>query len=219
MTARFLTLCAASACLFLAACGGGGSDAPGADTSAGGSRSQAPLAGGGSALPPAPAGLSGNVTCVNMQIGAIDLDSVIVPDNAACALAGTRLNGSIIVGTGARLDAVAVNVNGNVQAEGSEHVALTEASFVGGSVQIKQGGSARVDGIRISGDLQFDAMRDQVTASGNRVGGNVQVVGNRGGAAIDGNTIVGNLQCKENLPAPTGGANVATIKEDQCRDL
>lgn len=38
--------------------------------------------------------------------------------------------------------------------------------------------------------------------------------------AIRGNTIDGNLQCKENLPAPTGGGNVVGgSAEDQCAAL
>lgn len=218
MTTRYFTVCAASACWFLAACGGG-SDVPEADASAaaaGSGRNQAVLASRSNALTPAPAGLSGNVTCLNMQIDAIAVDSVIVPANAACTLLGTRLNGNIIVGAGATLDAAAVNVTGSVQAEGAAHVALAGASLVGGSVQIKQGGSARVDGLRIGGDLQIDAMRGQVAATGNRLGGSMQLVGNLGGVAVDGNTMVGNLQCKENLPAPVASNNQAALIEDQC---
>ena len=37
--------------------------------------------------------------------------------------------------------------------------------------------------------------------------------------SLNGNAMIGNLQCKENLPAPTGSDNVATSKEDQCRAL
>jgi hypothetical protein len=29
----------------------------------------------------------------------------------------------------------------------------------------------------------------------------------------------GALQCTGNLPAPTGSGNVASIRQDQCRDL
>jgi hypothetical protein len=34
-----------------------------------------------------------------------------------------------------------------------------------------------------------------------------------------GNTVVQNLQCKQNLPAPTGGDNTAGDKEGQCAAL
>jgi hypothetical protein len=219
MTNRFLTVSAALGCLFVAACGGGGSAAPVADTpgaAAGGMRSQVLLSTSSNALTPAPAGLSGNVTCLNMQIDAIAVDSVIVPANAACTLVGTRLNGNIIVGAGATLYALAVNVTGSLQAEGAAYVSLAGGTLVGGSVQIKQGGSARVDGIRIGGNLQIDAMRGQVVTTANRLGGSMQLVGNLGGVAVDGNTMVGNLQCKENLPAPVANNNQAALIEDQC---
>ena len=48
----------------------------------------------------------------------------------------------------------------------------------------------------------------------------MQVFQNSGSVEIQYNTIDGNLQCKENAPAPTGGANrVAGNKEDQCARL
>ncbi len=204
--------------LLLAACGGGGDEAAtagsgtGAATDPGAAR---PLF-TGKALPPAPAGLSGNVTCRNFAIGAIALDSVTVPVDAACTLDGTRLIGNVTVGRGATLEARDVQLAGSVQAEGAAHVALATGSRVGGSVQLKQGGSARVDGVQISGDLQIDAMRGAVQALANRVGGGLQAVGNLGGLTIDGNVIEGNLQCKENQPAPLATNNVAALIEDQC---
>ena len=40
---------------------------------------------------------------------------------------------------------------------------------------------------------------------------------NRGGVAITANRVDGNLQCKANIPAPTGGRNIVQgVKEDQC---
>jgi len=53
-----------------------------------------------------------------------------------------------------------------------------------------------------------------------RVVGNVQSFANRGAQTIVNNRINGNLQCKENVPAPTGYGNiVGGNKEDQCRRL
>jgi len=109
-------------------------------------------------------------------------------------LDGTRLIGSILIGSGASQTATGVAVNGNLQADGSAQVIVGGASRFGGSVQIKQGGSASI-------------------------GGNLQAVGNRGGLTVRGNAMNGNLQCKENLPAPSGGGNTAALKEDQCRGL
>ena len=205
-------LALAGAITLLAACGGGGSDVA-VSAAAGTSRAQAvPSAG----LPPAPAGLSGNVTCRNFAIGAVALDTVIVPANAACTLEGTRLTGSVLVGQGATLQAIAIDANGGVQAEGAAHVALTGNSRITGAVQIKQGGSASIRGNRLEGDLQVDAMRGDVRISDNQVGGSIQAVGNRGGVAVTGNVAKGNLQCKENSPAPTASGNAAAQIEDQC---
>jgi hypothetical protein len=168
---------------------------------------------------PAPGGLSGNVTCDGLRIGAVTLDTVIVPANASCVLEGTRLIGSIIVNPGATLNASGVQVNGNLQADGAAQAVVSGTSSFGGSVQIKQGFGASVTGARITGDLQIDAMRGPVTASANAIGGSLQAVGNTGGLALSANRMGGNLQCKENQPAPTGSGNVASAKEDQCRAL
>lgn len=185
--------------------------------SGGGSGGGGTSSGGG--VQPAPGPLSGNVTCDGLRIGAVSLDTVIVPPNASCVLEGTRLIGSIIVNAGATLSASGVSVNGNLQADGAAQTVVSGPSSFGGSVQIKQGFGASVTGARITGDLQIDAMRGPVTASANAIGGNLQAVGNTGGLALSANRMGGNLQCKENLPAPTGSGNVAASKEDQCRAL
>jgi hypothetical protein len=132
----------------VAACGGGGCDdaAAGADTVDG--RAAGAAVG---ALQPAPGTLSGNVTCRNMSIGAVSLDSVFVPDGAACELRGTRLIGTVSGGRGATLAARDIRADGNLQAEGAAHVELGGASAVGGSVQIKQGGTAFVGGATVGG--------------------------------------------------------------------
>jgi len=175
-----------------------------------------PVAGG---VTPAPMGLAGNVTCTNLAIGAVALDTVIVPANASCTLTGTRLIGSIVVGQNARIDAHGVRVNGSLQADGAASVVLNGSSVILGSVQIKQGSGASISGAVITGDLQIDAMRAPVNATSNRVGGSMQVMENRGGVSLTRNSITGNLQCKGNLPAPIGSANTASLKEDQCLRL
>lgn len=152
-------------------------------------------------------------------IGAIQLDNVRVPDGRSCTLTGTILNGNIVVGRGATLVASGVRLNGNVQAEGHRLVRLEGNSEVGGSVQLKQGGQARLSGITVDSDIQLDSNLGAIAASANRVGGNVQVVGNSGGVALNRNRISGALQCKENSPAPTGSGNVAGDKEGQCARL
>jgi hypothetical protein len=92
-------------------------------------------------------------------------------------------------------------------------------SIVGGNIQIKQGGSARIHRVDILGDMQLESNRGAVRATENEVGGNMQVFQNTGGVTLLRNVIAENLQCKENSPPPTGGGNVAGDKEDQCANL
>lgn len=152
-------------------------------------------------------------------LGAIEVENVTVPVGAACTLNGTNVKGNIVVQPQANLQANQVRVGGNIQAEGAASVVVTPGSFVDGSVQIKQGGSANVSGVTIRSDLQLESNRGAVNAASNQVDGNVQVVQNTGGIVISNNQIAQSLQCKENNPAPTGGGNTAGDKEDQCVNL
>ena len=132
-------------------------------------------------------------------IGAQTVDNLRVPSNASCTLRGTRVQGTVKVETGGRLDASGIRVIGNVQADGHRDVRLV-SSTVGGSVQLKQGATA--------------------TVQRNDVNGDVQSFTNRGAQTFRSNVIGGNLQCKENVPAPTGGGNIVDgNKEDQCGRL
>ena len=153
-------------------------------------------------------------------IGARTLDNVKVPQGASCTLRGTKVKGTIKVNKNARLEAIDVNVIGNVQGEGARNVIVRKTSRVGGSVQVVQGKKAKVTNSRVNGDILYDDQSARVVALRNRVGGNVQAFQNTGGTKIAGNVIDGNLQCKENHPAPTGGNNrVGGNKEDQCKSL
>lgn len=152
-------------------------------------------------------------------VGAVSLDNLFVPDGATCLLDRTRMNGSVVVGRGASLRARSVVINGNLQAEGASFVALGGYSTVGGSVQIVQGGGASIERVRIKGDLQFESNTGSVAAAGNTIGGNLQAFQNMAGATFNNNRMNGNMQCKENIPAPTGSGNVSPSKEDQCARL
>lgn len=152
-------------------------------------------------------------------IGAVALDNIRVPDGARCVLTRTQANGSVVVGTGSTLVANSVSINGNLQAEGSRSVELRGTSTVGGSVQIVQGGGARIENASINGDLLFDSNDRFVQAVGNSIGADLQAFQNIGGLRIARNIIDGNLQCKANNPAPTGDGNQASSKEDQCANL
>jgi len=152
-------------------------------------------------------------------IGTISVDTLVVPAGKTCTLNGTKIKGNVIVNTNATLSASAVQVGGNIQAEGAKNVYVNPGSIVEGNVQIKQGGGARIERVVIDGDLQFEQNAKLVVAKRNTVNSNLQVFGNTGGVTLLNNMIAENLQCKENTPPPTGGGNIAGKKEDQCAKL
>lgn len=153
-------------------------------------------------------------------IGAKPLDNVKVPKGESCTLKGTKVKGTIKINSGARLEAIKVNVIGNVQGENARNVIVRKDSRVGGSVQVVQGKKARVSSSKVNGDILYDEQSGEVIVQSSTVGGNVQAFQNTGGVHIEGNIIDGNLQCKENNPDPTGGNNqVEGNKEDQCENL
>ena len=168
---------------------------------------------------PMPNALAEETTCRGTIRGKT-LDNVKVPQGAQCLLKGTKVKGTIKVHRNARLEAINVNVIGNVQAENARNVIIRRTSRIGGNVQIVQGQKARVVNSRVTFDVLYDDQSGKVIARGSQVGGNVQAFQNHGGVHIQGNVIDGNLQCKENQPAPTGGNNkVGGNKEDQCSSL
>lgn len=169
--------------------------------------------------PPPPTPPSGNVTCVGLTLAGLNLDSIIVPDNANCTVIGSRMNGSVEVGANARLNAIDVFITGNLLSDGAAELNVSGASTVGGSVQVQRGTSASISGLSATGSLQINAMSGPVSASGNSFGGNGQIMFNRGGVTLNGNAFSGVMQCKQNLPAPTGSGNTASQKQDQCVGL
>ena len=153
-------------------------------------------------------------------IGARTVDNLRVPQGASCTLNGTYVKGTIKVQRAATLKAYGIRVIGNVQAENARNVVVRARSRIGGSVQVVQGGAARIVRNRITGDILFDDQNRALAANANRIGGNLQAFQNSGGVSINNNRINGNLQCKENDPSPTGGGNIVQgNKEDQCANL
>ena len=133
-------------------------------------------------------------------LGAITVDNLRVPQDATCTLTRTYVKGTVKVERGATLRANAIRVIGNIQAENHRFVSVTNSSRVNGSLQVTQGGGATVSNSIFGSDVQFFT--------------------NAGAISITSNRINGNLQCKENRPAPTGGANIVQgNKEDQCARL
>jgi len=154
------------------------------------------------------------------SLGAVTVENLEVLQGTSCMLDGTRVQGNIFVRNAASLTAQRVTVIGNIQAEGASSVAVLADSTVDGSIQLKQGGAARVENVIVNGAIQFESNNGALSAAGNQVGENIQVFENVGGITIADNIVKGNLQCKENNPAPAGGNNtVQGTKEDQCAGL
>lgn len=225
------TLACLIATAVLAACGGGGGEAPHVEVAGYGSRINGnhELEGGGgeitgsrvagASVEPLPPPLTGDVSCAGLTIGAIRLDSVIVPDNASCTLAGTIISGTLAVGTNARLIAQNINITGDLTSDGAAALSVSGTSAVGGAVQVQRGPGADLRDIAIAGDLQIDAMTGPVYAFGNKIIGNLHATANRGKLLLHGNRMGRDMQCTDNLPAPTGASNLATLKQDQCAGL
>ena len=163
-------------------------------------------------------GLAEETVCTG-TIGPVTLDNIVVPSGYSCSLNGTRAQGTVLVQRGATLSASGVSVHGNIQADGARAVYINPGSFVGGNIQIKQGGSARLDRAIVDGDVQLESNFGPLRATRNDIGGNMQIFQNTGGVTLWKNLIAENLQCKENFPPPVGGGNSAGHKEDQCAKL
>jgi hypothetical protein len=186
---------------------------------------QPPLAptppGGGLPAPTLPPGVfspGSNVSCLNLSLGAVTYANVAVPAGARCELRGTRLTGNLELGPGASVDSVNSEIAGSVQGDGPGTVQLS-GGRVDGAVQMQRGAATTLAGVRIGGSVQFDAATGLLWLQGLAVTGDIQLFGNRGGAVLNDNRAGGNLQCKDNLPAPSGGGNQAAAKQDQCSAL
>jgi hypothetical protein len=155
------------------------------------------------------------------RIGDISVGGdVTVPRDATCELDGTRVEGNVSVGHGAHLIARGVDVDGDLEGEGTASVEVTDDSSIGGNLQIEQGGSAIVRGSHVDGDLSWEEQDGALVAQGNTVRGNLEADRNSGGVTLTDNDVDGDLSCEENGPAPEGrGNHVSGNAEDQCRGL
>jgi len=153
-------------------------------------------------------------------LGAIQVGTLVVPQNASCTLNGTIVNGNLYVYTNAALDAYDVWVNNNLQADGAVHVNVYAGSSVGGNLEVVRSGAADIQAVDIKNNLYFNENHQFLNVSSNTIGGNLQATKNTGGVAINGNHIGGNLQCRENVPPPSGVGNIVRGNmEDQCANF
>lgn len=155
------------------------------------------------------------------NLGAVTIDGNVLVA-APCRLDGTRVIGNVLLYAGGSLVARnGVRIDGNIQAERSDFVDVTD-SFVNGSIQLDDmvGDRSVIERTRVGGSIQLMGNRSRLEVLDNDVNADVQAFSNLGGVVIAGNDVDGNLQCKENVPAPAGGDNlVQGNKEDQCANL
>jgi hypothetical protein len=169
----------------------------------------------GPGLPAASFPSGSNVVCRDVSLGSQTYANVTVPAGARCELASTRLTGNLALEPGAGVEARDARINGNLQADGAARVRVVGGN-IDGSVQIERGGPVTLDAGAVGGSVQLKANPGLLWLQALRVTGDIQLFDNRGGATLQDNSAGGNLQCKDNAPAPTGGGNRATSKEDQC---
>lgn len=146
-------------------------------------------------------------TCAG-ALGAITVDNLRVPQGATCTLNGTRVKGTIYVERDATLRASRVRVVGNVQAENAALVIVRSNSSVGGSVQVVQGGGARILMTFVNGDILFDDNEKRLIARDNVIGGNLQAFQNTGSIAISNNESTGTCSARRtHRPPPAVGTS------------
>ena len=167
----------------------------------------------------APSAASGERVCRG-TIGARTVARVRVPAGAYCVLAGTTVQGNVIVARNATLVAGGARIRGTVSGQRAKSVSIIVDSRVGGSVRVEHSARAVVTESTVAGSVRLTSNRGPVTVSESRVGADVQLVSNVGRSRIWRNAIDGDLVCTSNRPGPTGGANeVDGRKRGQCRQL
>jgi hypothetical protein len=149
---------------------------------------------------------------------------VVVPDGEVCELAGTRVLGSVRVGTGAALFAQDIDLSGNLDVRGDADVSLDTSEIAGNVKATRAGTAVFAQGLTVAGTLDAHGadildLRDSVVEGnfyvrdtregslfcGNRLNGNSEFTGNAGQLTIgagdgfcDGNRLDGNVKVEGN---------------------
>jgi hypothetical protein len=174
------------------------------------------------------------------SLDAVIVDDLIVPMNASCTLNQTQVKGSIKVYENASLEAFAVTVEDDIEAEYAVLVKIQADSYVGGDVEFSEGDSLLVSSAMIMGDLEAEENFGEIIIMDSTIKGDVELEENRGNIHIENNTIeddleiednmggvtlinnviYGDLECEENYPTPTGHGNeVHGEFKGQCSNL
>jgi hypothetical protein len=130
---------------------------------------------------------------------------VVVPDGEVCELAGTRVLGSVRVGTGAALFAEDIELSGNLDVRGDANVSLDGGEIAGGVKAARRGTAVFAQRLIVAGTLEAHGadildLRDSVVA------GNFYVRDTREGSLFCGNTLKGSSEFAGNSGQLTLGS-------------
>jgi hypothetical protein len=154
------------------------------------------------------------------SLGAVQVDNLVVPEDASCTLNGTIVGGNLTVRKNATLIAYAVQVSNDVQADNATTVNIYPGSSVGHNLKIVRSGAAEIQSVEIDNDLQVNENDQAVNVADSTIGHNLKADKNTGGVSINSNYIGANLQCKDNDPPPTGSGNIVIGNmENQCANF
>jgi hypothetical protein len=147
-------------------------------------------------------------------------DDIEIPRNWSCTFTNVRVRGDLELEVGASLVATDLRVDGDIEADGADELRLT-AARVGGDVVFEKGGSVNIRDSQIGGKVELKSNHGRIDLRGNTVAGHVTLEKNRDGPfTLFRNQIDGKLDCKSNIPAPTGSGNVVTDGAGgQCRGM
>src|ERR687895_355923 len=97
---------------------------------------------------------------------------VVVPDGEVCELAGTRVIGSVRVGTGAALFAQGIALSGNLDVRADADVSLDQGEIAGNVKAVGNRGFTEIGDNDVGGNLTCFANDPAPVGGGNRVEGN-----------------------------------------------
>jgi hypothetical protein len=209
----------------------------------------ATILGLGSLLTAAPLGLAQDLTCNFSSSSFMTIaGNLVVPDNAICMLTGGgTVSGNISVGANAGLD-LEGNwlITGYLHANNCSYVSLnpygSSWTVIGGNVQIENcSGNSPKLGLYFPAGAAFGGFGPNSLIGGSfecydnagpcilvndHVGGNIHVWNNKSSvpSQIVSNFVAKGIHCKNNVPAPTGSANVVAgnpnkSSEGQCQNF
>lgn len=149
----------------------------------------------------APTQATADAGCNGTVYNRVVKDNIYVRSGATCNIINSIVDGDVKLAPNARLYVRGSVIDGNIQDTNQRHYSVVVVtSRIDGDIQLKGGQYTKITGNTVAGDIQLWSNRQTQRVFRNRV--------------------EGNLQCKGNVPQPTGLYNsVKGNAENQCRNL